>query len=74
MNLLFLNLGTQELILLFLVIPVFLAYVFGLIHYVANDNIPGDNRILWCLVILVLSLIGTIAYWIVGRKVANKVI
>jgi len=71
---LFLNLGTQELILLFIVIPVFLTYVFGLIHCIANDKIPGGNRILWCLVILALPLIGTIAYWIVGRRSTNKVI
>jgi len=54
MNLLFLNLGTQELILLFIAIPVFLGYVSGLIHCIANDKIPGSNRILWCLVILAL--------------------
>ncbi|MGK6353411.1 PLDc N-terminal domain-containing protein [Parapedobacter sp. DT-150] len=73
MELLFLNLGTPELVFLFLAIPVFLACVFGLIHCIANDNIPGANRVLWCLVILALPLIGTIAYWVVGRKPTGRV-
>lgn len=68
MALLFLNIGTQEIILLGVVLFVLLAYVFGLIHCIANDYIPGTNRVLWCLAIVALPVIGTVAYWMVGRK------
>lgn len=60
--------GAQEMLLLFIAIPVFIAYLFGMIHCIANDNMPGANRVLWCLMILALPLIGTLAYWFLGRK------
>lgn len=72
MELLFLNVGTPELILLLIAIPGFLLYLFGMIHCIANDNISGTNRVLWCLVIIALPIIGTVAYWLVGRKPAQS--
>lgn len=71
MELLFLNLGTPELILLFIAVPAFVLYLIGMIHCIANDNIPGSNRVLWCLIILALPIIGTAAYWFAGRRPAR---
>jgi len=71
MELLFLNLGTTELFML--IVPAFAFYLLGLIHCIANDNISGTNRVLWCLVIIALPIIGAVAYWFVGRKPAQGV-
>jgi len=64
-------LGAQEMLLLGIAILISIAYLIGLIHCIANDNIPGGNRVLWSLIILALPVIGTLAYWFVGRKQAR---
>ena len=65
---LFINMGAFELQLLAVALLMAIAYVIGLVHCVGNDHLPSSNRVLWCLAILSLPVIGTIAYWFVGRK------
>ena len=43
-------------------------YMFGLIHCIGNDNIPGSARLFWSLIIVILPIIGTAAYWFIGRR------
>ncbi len=69
MELLFLNIGTAELIIL---LPV-LAFVFYcLYHSITNEKLPSSHRLLWFLVILCLPLLGGIAYWVIGRNAGGR--
>lgn len=65
---LFINAGPLEWVLIFAVVVVSVIYVFGLIHCIANDGIPGVKRVLWAMLIFALPLVGTVAYWFLGRK------
>lgn len=68
MELLFLNMGTPELILVGLfVLPVLVIYFYCLFHAATNRSIPGMHRLLWFLIILSIPLLGSIAYWFMGR-------
>jgi|GEM_PF-451474 len=69
MNLLFLNIGTQE---LFILLPVFGFFVYTLYHAITNRTLTGTERAVWIAVILFTSLIGWVAYWLVGKNGRNK--
>ncbi|WP_373274994.1 PLDc N-terminal domain-containing protein [Parapedobacter tibetensis] len=71
---LFSNIGLQEIVLLlFFILPTLVVYFYCLFHAAINRNIPGWHRLLWFFVILSLPLLGSIAYWMIGRK-ATKVV
>ncbi|WP_437917921.1 PLD nuclease N-terminal domain-containing protein [Sphingobacterium sp. LRF_L2] len=65
MNLLFLNLGTQELII---ILPLLVIFVYTLYHATANRNLSSNQRILWIVIILLTNILGWIAYWIIGKN------
>lgn len=67
MNLLFLNIGTQELILLFLLIPQFLV-IYTLYNIVTNNKFANDKKLLWVVVVFLFNVIGSIIYWMVEMK------
>ena len=64
-QLLFFNLGTMEILL---VIPIALFTIYSLFHAATNMAIPVLHRLIWGLVVLSIPLLGSIAYWVVGRK------
>ena len=68
MEIAFLNIGTSELIFL-VILPIVLLYFYCLFHAATNSSIPGTHRLLWFLIILSIPLLGSIAYWYIGRKV-----
>ena len=68
MTLLFLNLGTTE---LFIVLPLLAFMFYSLFHAATNMAISGTHRLIWGLLILAIPLIGSIAYWVMGRKPAK---
>ena len=63
--LLFLNLGTSELVVIALMV---LFMFYSLFHAATNMQIPGLYRLIWGVLILVIPLLGGIAYWVMGRK------
>ncbi|GGC48282.1 hypothetical protein GCM10011386_45630 [Parapedobacter defluvii] len=65
MELLFLNMGTMELII---ALPVMVFMLYSLFHAATNMGIPGLHRLIWGLVILSIPILGSIAYWVMGRK------
>lgn len=65
MNLLFLNLGTQELLIM---LPLLVLFVYTLYHASTNRTLSSNQRILWIAIILLTSLLGWIAYWAVGKN------
>ncbi|MCS4227074.1 hypothetical protein M2408_003188 [Sphingobacterium sp. BIGb0165] len=67
MNLLFLNIGTQELILLFLLIPQFLV-IYTLYNIVTNNKFANDKKLLWVVVVFLFNVIDSIIYWMVEMK------
>jgi len=68
MTLLFLNLGTTE---LFIVLPLLAFMFYSLFQAATNMAISGTHRLIWGLLILAIPLIGSIAYWVMGRKPAK---
>ena len=60
--------GIADLLILFffLVLP-FALWVWALVDILTNE-FTGNNKILWLLVVILVPLIGLLAYFIVGRK------
>lgn len=68
MKLLFLNLGTQELILFGPVLLTVVLYIFCIIHCIKNNRLQGNSKLLWLIIILVAPFLGSIIYLVAGRK------
>lgn len=60
--------GISDLLILFffLVLP-FALWVWALVDILTNE-FTGNNKILWVLVVILIPLIGLLAYFFVGRK------
>jgi hypothetical protein len=58
--------GLSELIVLFLILP-FPLFIIALLDILRND-FPGQEKIVWLLVVIFLPLLGPILYFFIGRK------
>lgn len=58
-------LGTQELFIIFIILVVPVA---ALVEIIRSNFRNPVNKIVWVLVVLLLPFIGSILFWIVGRK------
>lgn len=63
MNLLFI--GTQELLI---ILPLLVLFIYTLYHASTNKTLSSNQRILWIAIILLTSLLGWIAYWVIGKN------
>lgn len=68
MKLLFLNLGTQEMILLMPMLFTAVLYVYCLVHCIRNPRLSGNTKLLWLIVILVAPFIGSLLYLVWGKR------
>ena len=68
MELLFLNLGTQELILIVPVLFTVILYIYCLVHCIRNGRLTGNSKLLWLIIILIAPFIGSLIYLAIGRK------
>ncbi|MGV3762028.1 PLDc N-terminal domain-containing protein [Parapedobacter sp.] len=68
MELLFLNLGTHELILLGSVLLGAALYIYCLIDCIRNNRLQGNSKLLWLIIILIAPFIGSLIYLAIGRK------
>ena len=59
--------GPWQWIIILVAIPLFILPVIALIDVLKN-NFLNDNKVVWVLVILLLPLIGSILYFIIGTK------
>lgn len=66
MNLLFLNIGTTELVLI--ILPLVCVYLYTIYHAINNPNLTTNERIIWILLTLIANGLGMLAYWIFGKK------
>jgi len=41
--------------------------VTALIHVLRNDNYRFGNRVMWVLIVLFVTMIGPLAYFVIGR-------
>jgi len=64
MNLLFLNLGAQELILVFALIPLCVA-IYTLYNIITNDKLTSERKVIWVVVVFLFNILGSILYWII---------
>lgn len=65
--------GISELILMlfvFLAIPQFILFIIALVD-ILKSEFAGNDKLIWILVIIFLSLLGPILYFLIGRK--NKI-
>jgi len=46
--------------------------IWALVDVLRRENVRGDNKIIWVLVILLASVIGPIIYLAIGRSDKNK--
>ncbi|WP_111310057.1 PLDc N-terminal domain-containing protein [Confluentibacter sediminis] len=60
----FLTIGPSQIILILLV---FIPTIIALIDILKNE-FSGNNKIVWILVVLLGNLLGTLLYFIIGRK------
>ena len=71
-----LNIGMQEIIILFMfIILIIIIIVISVLHVVSNQSISRQNRLLWLLLIVLAPLVGSLIYWLVGKNryiVKNK--
>jgi len=58
-------LGMQELFLLFVILIVPLI---ALIEIIRSDFKQPVNKVVWILVVILLPLVGSILFWILGRS------
>jgi hypothetical protein len=59
--------GPWQWILIGLAIPMFILPIIALVDVIKN-NFLNNNKVIWVLVILLLPLIGSILYFIIGTK------
>jgi len=56
--------GGQELLLILIIaLP-----IIALVDILRHDFKQSDNKLVWALIVLLLPLIGTILYFLIGRK------
>lgn len=65
MNLLFLNLGTQELVIM---LPFLILFFYTAYHAITNKNLTTYQRSLWILIIVLGNFLGWVAYWAFGKN------
>lgn len=53
-------------LLAFYVIP-FLIVVAALIDILKSEFEPHQNKVIWVIVVILLPVLGSILYWIIGR-------
>jgi len=59
--------GLPELIILFVLFLFFLPFILAFIDILRSD-FGGNNKLIWLLAVIFVPLIGSIAYFIIGRK------
>ncbi len=64
--------GLSELIVLFFILSLPL-FIIALVDILRND-FPGQEKIVWLLVVIFLPLLGPILYFIIGRKKKNHAV
>lgn len=65
MKLLFLNLGTQELVI---ILPLLILFFYTAYHVTTNKNLTTYQRSLWILIILLRNILGWLLYWAIGKN------
>lgn len=69
MNLLFLNMGTQEILI---VVPLLVLFLYTVFHAMNNNTLSSRERIVWLLLILFSNVLGALAYWLIGKNGSKK--
>lgn len=59
--------GVYELAVLVVLFVLFLPFILAFID-ILKSNFEGNNKTIWLLAVLFVPLIGSIAYFIIGRK------
>lgn len=68
MKLAFLIFKTPELLLLVPIIAAFAFYIYCLADCIRNNQLTGNSKLLWIIIILVAPFLGSLIYLAIGRK------
>lgn len=61
------NLGGGEIVLLLVVVPITLFWIWTLIDAIRNKGLSDGERVCWVLAILFLQILGSVLYYMIGR-------
>lgn len=71
---LLINMGIQELIVLFLIAGFIILPIFAILDIMRSDFKESNNKIIWVLIVLLFPIFGSIIYFAIGasQKVLEK--
>ena len=61
------NLGGGEIILLLIVVPIALFWVWTIIDAIQNQGLDAAEKICWVLAIIFLQILGSLLYYMIGH-------
>jgi hypothetical protein len=62
------NLGGGEIVLLLIILPITLFWMWTLIDAIQNKGLSDGEKICWVLAILFLQILGAFLYFIIGHS------
>ncbi|MCW1883959.1 PLD nuclease N-terminal domain-containing protein [Luteolibacter flavescens] len=68
----FLNIGGQELILIFFLLSPMILSIIALIQCLQATFEQGSEKLIWVIVLLALPVVGPILWWTIGIKKAKR--
>ena len=71
---LLINMGIQELIVIFLIGGILILPIFAILDIMRSDFKESNNKIIWVLIVLLFPIFGSIIYFAIARsqKVLDK--
>ena len=61
-------LGPQEIIIILTIIPILFVIPIVALIDILKSKFDGNDKLIWVLVVLFLSVVGAILYFIIGQK------
>jgi len=62
----FINLGSAEMILILLSVPLLIVFLLALVKCISNKSLTSTERVVWLLIIFIAPLLGPIVYFVVN--------
>ena len=59
--------GVELIIVLFFLLFILILPLIALVD-ILKSNFEGNNKLIWVIVVIFLSAVGALLYWLIGRK------
>lgn len=60
--------GAELIVILFIVGSPIAIILLGLVDVLRSEFNPSQNKLIWVLVTILIPILGTLLYWIIGRS------